>query len=147
VTAFADLTQQIATILTGSTPIAGGNIFTGRAFGLQEDQQQAVFVHLVRGTGASPFANDTRTDWTTEIAVVCLSRALNDQDGDAAVDWLLGEAYARLAAATPPPDADGWVIDPTVLWYVDEMDQTVCAAELRIRIQQRTGSGVLTAAA
>jgi hypothetical protein len=147
VTAFLDLVTQIREILWGSTPVAGGNIFQGRAFALQEGISQGVFIRPVRSVGSSPFMGDGRNDWDTDIEITCVARATADVDGQGAVDWLVNAVFERLKAATPPDSANGWAVLPQITWDTVETDQTVGSASIHVRIQHRTGDADLTTAA
>lgn len=144
--AFLDLRNEVVSLLLASTPLAGGFVKPGRAFPLPAEQAQGIFVRLARGQGQANFAGNSMVDWGTDIVVSMTARATPGQDGETAVDALLDAVYARLAAASPPVSADGWTLAPAVTFDVDEADQTVGSAELRLRVQHRTASGGLSAA-
>ena len=144
--AFLDLRNEVVSLLLAGTPLAGGFVKGGRAFPLPDNQTQGIFVRLARGQGQAPFVGNGMVDWGTDIVVSMVARASAGQDGETAVDALLSAVYARLAAASPPVSADGWTLAPAVTFDVDEADQTVGAAELRLRVQHRTASGDLSAA-
>jgi hypothetical protein len=147
VTAFLDLVTSVREILWGSTPLAGGNIWQGRAFPLQEGIAQGIFIRPVRSTGASPFMGDGRIDWDTDIEITCVARATKDVDGQGAIDWLVNAVFERLMSSAPPPNANGWTVVPQIVWETDETDQTIGSASIHVRIQHRTGDADLTSAA
>jgi len=144
--AFLDLRNAVVNLLTAGSPLAGGFVTSGRAFPLPTEQDQGIFVRLARGQGQANFAGSSMVDWGTDIVVSMAARATAGQDAETAVDALLDAVYARLAAASPPVSADGWTLAPAVTFDVDEADQSVGSAELRLRIQHRTASGDLSAA-
>jgi hypothetical protein len=143
--AFLDLVASIVAVLSTGPALAGGFIVPGRAVPLPAEQTQGIFVYLARATGDMPFAGSSRADWDTDIGVTCMARAAPGADAYTAVDPLLTAAYARLTAAAPPADSDGWTLQPTINWDVDEFDTTLGSAELRIRVRHRTGEGSLAA--
>lgn len=143
--AFLELRDAIVSLLMQAPAVAGGHVIPGRAHPLPEGQPQGVYVRIRRNTGRQPFAGDSRTDWSTTLLVVCMARGTTD--GDAAADALLAAVYARLATSNPPPQADGWVINPQIDWDVEEAEVPIGAAALQVTVQHRTASGELTAAA
>lgn len=145
--AFLDLRDAVRALLAAPPALAGGFIHAGRAFPLPAETAQGIFVRLSRGAGQAPFAGDTRVDWNTDIVVAMAARGAAGTDGEAAVDTLLAAVYARIAAAAPLGNADHWTVEPAVAFEVDEADQTLGAAELRLRVRHRTASGDLSAAA
>jgi hypothetical protein len=147
VSAFLDLRDLAVSALTGAPALAGGFVKPGRMFALPEERSQGIFVRLARARGATPFAGDLRTDWETELVLHLTARAAVGGDGEDAVDELVDAVYARMAAAAPPPQSDGWLLEPSVAFEVDEADQTIGHAELRLRLKHRTAAGSLAAAA
>lgn len=145
--AFIDLRNAVRALLAAPPALAGGFIHAGRAFPLPAETAQGIFVRLARGSGQAPFAGDTRVDWGTDIVVAMAARGAAGVDGETAVDALLSSVYARIAAAAPLANADHWTVEPAVAFDVDEADQTLGSAELRLRVQHRTASGDLSAAA
>ena len=144
--AFLDLRDVVVGLLTANPALAGGFVKAGRAFPLPVEQAQGIFVRLARGQGQANFAGNGMVDWGTDIVVSMTARATTGQDAETAVDALLDAVYARLAAASPPVSADGWTLAPSVTFDVDEADQALGSAELRLRVQHRTASGDLSAA-
>ena len=136
-----DLTTTVVALLQANPALAGGFIHVGRAFPLPQNQSQGVFVGLARAGGEMPFTGDGRTDWTVELVISMAARAPAGGNGLAAADALLQSVYGRLAAADSL-----WVLTPALAWDVDEADQTLGGAELRLRISHRTAAGSLAAA-
>ena len=144
-TAFLDLVG--ATIAALSTPTAvSAYIRRGRAIALPQVEPNGVFVRLSRADGDQPFAGTDVTDWSTDLIITAAQRAQNNEDGETAVDPLLRAVWQRLAAAAVPVGAEGWALLPVINWDVEEADQTLAAAELRLRVRHRTAAGDLTAA-
>lgn len=144
--AFLAIRDAAVAVLSAQPPLAAGFIHTGRAFPLPQERQEGIFVRLARGSGDAPFSSTTHVDWATDLVVQVLVRAQAGDDGETAVDRLLEKIYQRLAAAAPPPAAATWVLNPSVAFDVDEADQTLGMAELRLRINHRTADGSLSAA-
>lgn len=144
--AFLALRDAAVAALLQAPAIAGGYVKAGRGSPLPAEKTAGVFVRLGRNPSAAPFVGDERHDWETELIVRLVARAAPGGDGEAAVDALLDQVYARLAAATPYANADAWTVAPGLAYDVDELDAALGAAELRLRIRHRTASGSLAAA-
>ena len=146
-TAHLAIRNAVAALLTAPPALAGGFVQAGRAFPLPTDKTQGIYVRLQASPGQQPFVGDGRTDWSTTLLITCVARGDAGVDGETAVDGLLYDTYARLAAAAPPANADGLVVVPGLDWDVDEADTTLGAATFRIQVQHRTASGSLDTAA
>lgn len=139
------LRDAVVALLLAAPALAGGFVKAGRALPLPAERAEGVFVRIGRNVGDAPFAGDDRVDWETEIVCQCVVRAAAGVDGEAAVDALVASVYGRLAAAPAPEHAEAWTRAPAIAFDVDEADQTIGSAELRIRVRHRTTSTSLTA--
>lgn len=144
--AFINLRDAAVAVLKAQPPLAAGFVHAGRAFPLPEDRREGIFVRLAPSNGDAPFASTTHVDWSTDLLVDVRVRAPAGQDPETTADALLEQVYQRLATATPPAAGAAWVLNPTVAFDVDEADQTLGMAQLRLRINHRTADGSLSAA-
>ena len=74
-----------------------------------------------------------------------MARATSQQDGEEAIDELLGPVWAALLAMPTPAGASGIALDPLIAIAVDEADQTVTTATLALRITHITTAATLSA--
>ena len=144
--AFLALRDAAVAALLVAPAVASGFVRAGRAVPLPAERPEGVFVRLGAHSGTAPFVGDGRVDWESAVILHLMARAPAGGDGETAVDSLLASVYARLAATPAPGNTDGWLVEPAVVYDVDEADQTIGQVELRLRLQHRTASADLTAA-
>lgn len=145
--AFLDLAAAARTAMLASPALAGGHVYVGRDRPMPTDRTQQIDVQLISSRGRAATLDGTFSRWDTAIGLTLRVRANAAQDGDTAVDGLLADVFARMAAATPPAGAGRWTLQPDVQWSVDEADRTLCEAQLVLRIEHFTGASSLAAAA
>lgn len=138
--ALADAVEQL---LLANPPLAGGRIRRGRRVPVPAEWTSAIDVYVLRSQGEGLDMGGAYTRWDTSIAVDILARAASNQHGEQAVDELLADTYARLAAATPPQAAVRWGVQPAIGWEVDEADQTLALARITLRVVHLTGPASL----
>lgn len=137
--AFTQIAAAVVTALLLPTPVAGGRVYRGRRGPLPAEHESMVVVPLGRSTGDSAGVSEGPTDWTTEIQVECHARGTDLVPVDDAVDALLSDVYARLAAlALPALGVMHVVLDPEIEWDYLEADTLLASATLTLRIVHRT---------
>lgn len=137
-TAFVGLVGAVVALLSAGPALANGFIKPGRNIILPASEAQGIFVRLARSVGDQPFVGATLTDWQTDIVVTCLARAAAGVDGETAVDALVQAVFQRICSATPAQGANAWTLLPAIDWDIEEADQTLGGAALRLRVQHRT---------
>lgn len=141
--AFLDLSDSVVSVLSAALPAV--SVRRGRRLSIPQGTALAIEVRVERADGDGQFEDDTVTNWRSLIGIDCLARADAGTDGEAAVDALLEDVYAAMAAATVPQGAASWVFQPSVRWEIVEADQTLCVASLALAVNHFTGPRSLSA--
>jgi hypothetical protein len=138
-TAFATLTAAVRTALLQAPALGDGNVWRGRLRPIPAEHSHAIVIRLSTAPGQRSGIALGPTDWNTVIEVDCYARCTPAQDPEAAVDTLLGDVYARLAANA---SISGGVMDimaePQIDWTFAEADNTLACATLQLRVNHRT---------
>lgn len=137
--------DAVVAALSAAPALAGGRIRRGRRVPVPQEHASAIDVHVVRSEGAAQYLADTITRWETLIGVDLYARASAGTDGEAAIDALLADTFARLSTAAPPAGAAAWTLEPAVQWDLAEVDQTLVVASLSMRVTHYTAAGSLNA--
>lgn len=137
-TAILTLTTPIKAALVGLPALNGGKVYRGRDVVLPRDEQRGIRINTVRHAGKTLDVAGTHLLWTGDLAITLMARATSKQDGEEAIDELLGPVWAALLAMPAPPGANGIALDPLIAIALDEADQTVTTATLALRITHIT---------
>ena len=143
-TAFQIILDGVIAALVSTPALADGRVFANRLRPLPVGVCTAIVLRLEHSA-----ANETvlgANDWDSAYVVECYARGTVSNDPAAAVDALLGDAWARLAgldAATL--GATSIAINPAINWQYDEADGPVVCASIRLQVQLRTPVATLTA--
>lgn len=140
--AFATISAAIAAKLAEATAISA-QIYRARMRPLAEQHADAIVVRCKVGEAERFAIAGAPIDWQSTWRVECYARA-SASTPDAAVDTLLGAAYARLAA---DPTLGGTVIDMHIqrIDFDDaEEAQDIACAVITYLVQHRTGAAALT---
>ncbi len=140
--AFATITAAIAAKLAEATAVSS-NIYRARMRPVGEQFTDAIVVRPEGGEAQRFATYGAPVDWQSTWRVECYARA-SASTPDAAVDTLLGAAYARLAA---DPTLGGAVIDMNVqridFDFAEEAQDLACGV-ITYLVQHRTGAAALT---
>ena len=143
--AFLALAQAAVAALVASPALAGGRVVMGRDRPMPEHHASQIDVMLDSSRSRASTLDGTFTRWDTTIGLRLRTRAAAGSDGLTAVDALLADVFARLAATPPPAGAARWALASDVRWEIDEADQTLCEAQLLLRIDHFTNSSLAAA--
>lgn len=95
-TAFMDITTAVIAVLSAE-PAVSPNIFRARDRTLAEEHVTAINVQWDDGDPNHGAMHGAPVDWESKLTVECYARS-SVTSGDLAVDPLLKEVYARIAA-------------------------------------------------
>lgn len=143
--AFLGLTDAVVAALATAPAIAPGRVRRGRRTPVPQDWAECIDVNLQRSEGSAQLLADSFTGWESLVGIDVYARA-TAADGEAAIDPLLAQVFARLATTPPPAGAASWTLEPSIRWDIDERDQTLVVASLALRVTHFTASGGLAAA-
>lgn len=138
-TAFATLTAAVKALMLQAPALADGNVWRGRLRPIPAEHQHAIVIRIASAPGAVSGIKLGPIDWNTVIEVDLYARCTPAQDPEDAVDTLLGDAFARLAAN--PALAAGvmdTLAEPQLDWQFAEADNTLVCVTLQLRVIHRT---------
>ena len=141
-TAFFDIQTALIAALSEPTALAGGRIYANRLRPIAANQPSAIVVRLDQAQGTEMVLGSV--DWSTAYAVECYARAATGADPAAAVDALLADAWARLAALDFTALDAVISINPQIDWQYDDAETPVVCAVMRLTAQHRTSLAALT---
>ena len=140
--AFFDIQTALIAALSSATALAGGRIYANRLRPITANQASAIVVRLDQAQGTEMVIGSV--DWSTAYAVECYARAASGTDPAAAVDALLTDAWARLAALDFTALDAVISINPQIDWQYDDAETPVVCAVMRLTAQHRTSLAALT---
>jgi hypothetical protein len=140
--AFFDIQTALIAALSSATALAGGRIYANRLRPITANQASAIVVRLDQAQGTEMVIGSV--EWSTAYAVECYARAASGTDPAAAVDALLLDAWARLAALDFTALDAVISINPQIDWQYDDAETPVVCAVMRLTAQHRTNLAALT---
>jgi hypothetical protein len=141
-TAFFDIHAALIAALSAPTALAGGRIYANRLRPIAANQASAIVVRLDQAQGTEMVLGSV--DWSTAYAVECYARAATGTDPAVAVDALLADAWARMAALDFTALDAVISINPQIDWQYDDAETPVVCAVMRLTAQHRTTLSNLT---
>lgn len=135
-TAFTAIQAALLAALQAAPALAGGRISVNRLRPIPAGQDSAIVIRLDQANGTEMVLG--LVDWQTAFAVECYARAAAGSDASVAVDALLGDTWARLAALDFTDLGAAIALDPQIDWQYDDADTPVVCAVIRIKAQHRT---------
>lgn len=136
-TGFQTIADAIEAALFAAPPLAGGRVYANRLRPLPEGVATALVVRLDKSEAIEVVLG--ALDWTSGFVLECYARGAGGTDPAEAVDALLGDAWARLAALDAGAlGAMAIVINPSIDWQYDEADGPVVCASVTLQVQHRT---------
>jgi hypothetical protein len=141
-TAHFAIQTALITALQTPTAMAGGRIYANRLRPIAANQATALVVRLDQAQGTELVLG--LVDWSTSFAVECYARAAAGTDPAAAVDALLADAWARLAALDFTALDAVISINPQIDWQYDDAETPMVCAVMRLTAQHRTNLFALT---
>ena len=141
-TAFATLQAALIAALGADVALAGGRIYVNRLRPIAANQASAIVVRLDQASGTEMVIGTV--SWSTSYTVECYARAASGADPMAAVDDLLADAWARLAALDFTALDATLSISPQIDWQYDDAETPVACAVLRLTAQHNTSTNNLT---
>lgn len=139
---FTAVQAAILAALQAAPALAGGHISTNRLRAIPVNQAAAIVLRLDQ-TAGSEVALGT-IDWQTTFVVECYTRAATGADPAAAVDTLLADTWARLAALDGGALGADINIAPQIDWQYDDADTPVVCAVIRLAATHRTTRADIT---
>ena len=137
-TAFSTIVGAIVTALQGA-PAVSPQVYRARMRPIAEQHTTAVVVRL-QDAQAERFAiNGAPVNQSTTIAVECYARS-STLDPDVAVDTLLADVYAKLAADTTLGGLVSDLFVTGIAWDFDMDAQHTACATLTCLVQHRTAN-------
>ena len=140
-TAFAALQAALLAALTAAPALAGGRISANRLRPIPTGQNTAIVLRMGRSKGSEEVLG--ALDWQTPFAVECYARAAAGADPQPAVDVLLSDVWARLAALNDATLGASISINPEIDWQYDDADTPAVCAVIQITAQHRTARATL----
>ncbi len=138
-TAFASLTAALKALLLQAPVPGDGNVWRGRLRPIPAEHQHAIVIRLASSPGTVSGIQAGPVDWVSQIEIDLYARCTPAQDPEDALDTLLADVYARLAAS---PNVATGVMDlmgePQLDWGFAEADNTLAVVTLQLRVTHRT---------
>lgn len=140
--AFADVTGLIVTALSG---LAGGRVYRGHAWPMEEAIDSEVFVRPEASSSERNSISGGPVDWRTSLSIEIRVRYTPDtQSADESVDSLLADVYAALA--TLGGDGIQDIVPATVIrWDYSAADLNIAGCSISVDVIHRTAAATLTA--
>lgn len=142
-TAFATVQAALLAALTAAPVLAGGNIGVNTTRPVAAGKTTAIVLRLERSAGLETALG--ALDWDTEFAVECHARGATGADPVAAVDALLADVWARIAALTDAQLGGSPQGQAAIDWQFDADETPTVVAVLRVTVRHRTPFTTLTA--
>lgn len=144
-TAHLAVQQAIVSALQAAPTVAGGAVYANRTRAISAQQPLAVVVRLERSEAAENTLH--AHDWRTTFSVECHARAATAAaDPAQAVDALLNEVWARIAALQPAGlGLMGFDMPPAIGWDYDDGETPLVCAAFRVTAMHRTPATSLQA--
>lgn len=141
-TAFASIQATLLATLMASPALAAGRIYTNPSRALQDGLTPAIVLRL-DAAEATEYPLGVHA-WRTAFVVECYARATSGQDPMAAVDTLLADTWARLAALDSNTLHADLSLSPKIDWQYDATDTAMACAVIRLTAQHYTDTTSLT---
>ena len=143
-TAHMAIASAVVSALAAAPALAGGRVSLNKLRPVAAGDGTAIVVRQGRSIGQEQSLGVI--DWTTDLTVECHARAAAGAEPAAAVDTLLFDAWARLAALDAASlGAMAVQIGSDIDWQFDDLDPPVAAAVIRLQVVHRTAATSLTA--
>lgn len=128
-TVFATTQAAIIAALAAAPALASGQISANRTRAIDAGHAAEIVVRLDQASGDEAGIGSAMFDWQTAYTVECYARAATGADPAAAVDALLGDAWARLASLSSDALGADISLQPQIDWQYDGSTATpvVCA--------------------
>ncbi len=140
--AFFGIQSALIAALQSGAALAGGRIYANRLRPIAAGQTSAIVVRLDQAQGTEQVIGTIF--WVSTYAVECYVRAASGADPAAAVDALLMDAWARLAALDAAALNAAITINPLIDWQYDDAETPVACAVMHITVQHSTSTADLT---
>jgi hypothetical protein len=145
-TIFAATQAALLAALQAAPALAGGNISANRTRAIESGHAAEIVVRLDQAAGDEAGIGSAMYDWQTAYTVECYARAASAADPAAAVDALLADTWARLAALDTAATGADISLSPAIDWQYDGTTATpvVCAVLRLTARHSRTARNALT---
>lgn len=143
-TAQLQIQQALVAALQSAPAVAGGRIYINPVREVPLTTPTAVAISLQRSAGQSPALGVI--DWRTTYQVDCMARTANaNAEPAAAIDALLADVYARLAALSASTELGlmDLAVEPAIAWDYDEGATSIATATLLLTATHRTATSNL----
>lgn len=141
--AFATLQAALLAALVSAPALAGGNVSASRLRPISAGSSTALVLRLEQAEGEERVLG--AVDWQTSFSVECYARgAAAGADLVAAVDPLLTDTWARLAALSFASLGADITLNPKVDWQFDDGETPMVCAVIRLTATHRTALSTLT---
>lgn len=142
-TVFAGVQSAIVSALSAAPALAGGRIYANRVRALAANANTAIVVRLDQSASNSDTIGVL--DWTTDYIVECYARGATGADPAVAVDALLSDVWARLAALQPGAlGVQSVTLNNVIDWQYDDAETPVVCAVIRLQVVHRTAKNNLS---
>lgn len=135
-TAFASVQSELIAALGTAPALAGGRIYANRLRPIAAGSNTAIVVRMDAADGTEQVLGSI--DWATTYAVECYARSATGADPAAAVDALLADTWARLAALDFTTLDASITLSPKIDWQYDDAETPVVCAVIHLSAQHRT---------
>ena len=143
-TAFQDVAQALSALLLVSPALAGGRVRANPTTPLPAEQASGIAVRMEDAQQIE--ANVCTAIWRTTYVLEIAARASTGTDPAAAVDALLEQTFARIAAADlSAQGVQDMLADPQIDWQYDNADTPMAAALLRLSVTHHSARATLAA--
>ena len=140
-TAFAAIAAVLLATLKATPALAAGRVYTNPARAIQDS---SAIVLRLDAAEATEYPLGVHA-WSTAFAVECYARASSGQDPMTAVDTLLADTWARLAALDATTLGADLSLNPKIDWQYDNTDTPVACAVIHLIARHYTDTTTLTA--
>jgi len=140
-TAFATIAATLLAALKATPALAAGRVYTNPTRAIQDSFTPAIVLRL-DAAEATEYPLGVHS-WRTAFVVECYARASSGQDPMTAVDTLLADTWARLAALDATTLGADLSLSPKIDWQYDAADTPVVCAVIRLTAQHYTDTTTL----
>jgi hypothetical protein len=144
--AFKAVQDALVTALKANPTIVGTRVVAGRARPMPEEHSTDIAVSIERVQGSDNVISGAPKRWDVTYAVVIRARGSSTVDAVAATDPLLESVWDRLDDIAPPVGVNGWALEPSIRFQVDEGSTPIGVVTLALNVQLSTQAGSLTLA-
>ena len=142
----SQIAEAMADALRAEPAVAGGRVFVGRARPIGADKPNAIVLRLERSMSHAAETLDSRTSWSTLVAVECYGRSVGDVV-DAEADAVVEAVFARFDENS---GLGGLVMDieplagETLSWDFEQMESNMTCITARFVVKHQTNGRTLT---